>query len=455
MLLTLSILMIDKIWLKPIAVLLIVWWNRKENIKLTLRSIPPFYFAIISLSVLQLICIGHDSPNYILFWAIGVCYWLMCIVFFWGFAGFINRNSTQKTEYTLSVFFITNSLITLFQLIRVMTISESINPYAIWDNPDFGNSTGDYLKGLFLAPCYINFFANSFFAVFFLYKKKITLSFIAVIILCLTACNFAIIFFLPVFLINCISQKNLKPKLMALACLGFVITFYTIISVHNMHYLAESIFKVEHHYDPEQINDTSGEINKVDQTINNNIPLKEEHINFFKKEKGKIISFKQTFQFVNSSPSHLLLGAGMGNFSSLLAQRQSDIQIKKKSRLFQKLPIRIATDYKNNHYNIEYHLYSLPGDWHSIQHLPSSFFNQILGEYGLLGCLSFILLYVVFILKKVKANCYILPMSLLAGYYLIFDYLFEYLSIMILFEIFFLLYLKEKNNTSIEPKTNG
>lgn len=85
----------------------------------------------------------------------------------------------------------------------------------------------------------------------------------------------------------------------------------------------------------------------------------------------------------------------------------------------------------------------MSSDWHSIQQLPSSFFNQILGEYGVLGTVLFLVFYIGYILKRSKFNLVFFPIAFLMGYYLLFDYLFEYLSIVVLFEVFFMLMILE------------
>lgn len=439
LLLMLCTLVVDVIWIKSIALLISFFWMKKNDWIGGFKAAPPFYALILVFSCLQYLILQDFSKEYLIFFSIGWVYWLSCLLCFMVLYSRVKQKSLPEIDTTITAFFLINVVVTLTQLALAIYHSGSLNPYAIWDNPAFGNSTGDYLKGIFRAPCYINFFCCSFFAVYYLYKRQLILSFIAVVVLCLTSCNFSIIFFLPVYLLLCFLIKIPKGKLLAVSSLAFVIIFYGLISVGNAQYLAESFLKIERKLNQvqvEKINKAAGKKNSAST---------KDDIAFLRNKKGKVIAVQQTIAFVSTNPKNFLLGAGIGNFSSLLAQRQSDIQSETKSRLFKKLPTRVAGAYRPNHYTIERHVYNLPGDWHSIQHLPASFFNQILGEYGVIGTILFLVFYIGFILKRTKFKSFLFPIAILLGYYLLFDYLFEYLSIIVIFELFFIVYIKEKN----------
>jgi len=439
-----AVLMVDKIWAKPLAVIVSFLWIRSIRWRETARAVPPFYYLILLLCVVQLVFRSSLADSYLLFWSIGFIYWALCAYFFASIFSRVKTWTERQTEATIRSLFYINTAVTALQLADAMYRSHTLNPYALWDNPNFGNSTGDLLKGMFLAPCYINFFASSLFAIYFLQRNQKWNSFLAVVTLTLTSCNFAILAFAPIYIGFTLLIRKRTALWTALYSIGFIIAFYTIISVGNLHYLSESISKVEHNYDKRKVNE-------IDKTVSrNNCITRAEDADFFKNKKGKLISFDETIAFAGSGSGNLLLGAGMGNFSSLLARRQSDILFDQKSKLFRKLPTRIASSYRDNHYTIEKHLYNLPSDWHSIQQLPSSFVNQIIGEYGLIGCLIFLIGYVWFILRRTQFRGYFFPMCILVGYYLLFDYLFEYLSIMVLFELFFIIQIQTAKYTKIK-----
>jgi hypothetical protein len=435
-----SVLMIDAIWLKPLALSFSIFWLAKLDWKAALKEAPPFYPLIIAFCVVQYFIIGDYSKEYLIFFSIGILFWMTNLLAFILLYARIKNQNRERIYQTLVLFFYINIIITTFQLVTSMLASKTINPYSLWDNPAFGSSTGDLLKGIFMGPSYINFMANSFFCIYFINKRKLLLSIIALIVLCITSSNFAILFFVPVYLMVIMFVKVRGAKLAGLVGMGFIILFYTYISEGNLKYLAESLFKIEHHYKKENVG-------KLDQTVSIfKVAPQEKDIAFFKDNKGKVIAFMETYAFIKQNPKNFLFGAGIGNFSSLLAKRQSDIQLAYKSRLFKQLPLRISKTYYDNHYTIEKHVYNLSSDWHSIQHLPSSFANQIIGEYGIIGMFLFLIYYVGFILRRSKFSIVFFPMACLMGYYLLFDYLFEYISIVTLFELFYIVFMIDKEN---------
>lgn len=436
LLLFLLCISVDKVWIKPVALLIPLLWMRRTDWKPAALKAPVFYPLILLFLPIQYLVHADFSATYLLYFGIGLCYWLMCWISFSVLYARAGQKSTEALEATLHSFFLINATVTLLQLLNTMLATKSLNPFGLWDNPVYGNSTGDHLKGIFLAPCYINFFCNAFFAFYFLYRRHFRLSLLAVTVLCITACNFAIIFFLPLFFIFSLLLRQRAALAVSLLSVLLTVSFYVFVSTGNIKYMAESIYRVEHIPDDQLKGlDTTASFTKV--------VAQADDVAFFRNKKGKVMAVEQTMQYISSGIRPALFGAGMGNFSSLLAQKQSDIQQEQKSRLFRLLPIRIAPEYAANHYAIEKRVYNLPTDWHSIQQLPASFLNQILGEYGLIGLLLFLYGYIFFILKRTPARSFLLPMALLLGYFLLFDYLFEYLSIVILFELFYILQRKQ------------
>ena len=62
----------------------------------------------------------------------------------------------------------------------------------------------------------------------------------------------------------------------------------------------------------------------------------------------------------------------------------------------------------------------------------------------MLGFLLFFFFYFLYFLKKPKAISYTAPMLIMLCGYMLFDYLFEYLSVVVFFEMFYLLDRKQK-----------
>jgi hypothetical protein len=416
-----SLFTMDKVVLKPVVLIAgLIYIGRYLSIR-QIRQSPLFYLLIPVLEIIKLLFLNHDfSSGHIVSFLVGECYWLMCLLAFVVMATEVKRMSTLNISRTLIAFFFINFFWSLGNLVHVMVLAHTINPYSSVLLA-YGNSTGDYIKGIFMGPCYINAFVNSFFAIYFLYSKRYFLTFLAVLTACLTTSNFVNIIFIPVLLVLAFVMKDKKAKWIILGQLVLFAVFYIFASYDNLVYLFSSLRAKE---DFTQMPLSSGEKKLL-------------------KPNGKAVSVEQTYNYLLSSPGHFLFGSGIGDFSSQLAVRTSDLNIKNSSRLFKLLPRHMSPDFLQNHYRIYSLVYSLPPAYHSIRHLPSSFLNQIFGEYGVVGFLIFILFYVFYVFRRHKQISYSLVMMILLGCYLMFDYLFEYLSVVVIFELFFLLDLKQ------------
>jgi hypothetical protein len=103
----------------------------------------------------------------------------------------------------------------------------------------------------------------------------------------------------------------------------------------------------------------------------------------------KITSFEQTFQNVSSNISTLIFGSGMGNFSSRLAFIAGGEYVS----WYPASLVRRADVFHNNHFQLwNYEVLSVPfSDGTANQ--PFSVFNQLIGEYGIIGTLVFLIFY--------------------------------------------------------------
>lgn len=159
------------------------------------------------------------------------------------------------------------------------------------------------------------------------------------------------------------------------------------------------------------------------------------------KTPGKWVAWLQTIHYISQSPKKFMFGAGPGNFSSKLTFRavglNTDGSWPKKYRY-------VANDFKNDHLKLWLYYKIQPTPKHSIINYPNSVANQLPGEYGLIGVLLFIFYYLWYFVKRYKFLSYgriILPLLLV---FLLTDYWFENLSIMIIFEIMMLLDIYKK-----------
>lgn len=155
---------------------------------------------------------------------------------------------------------------------------------------------------------------------------------------------------------------------------------------------------------------------------------------------GKYIGLQQTFNFFKQHPGKVLLGDGVGNFSSKLAFRASGLGF---SGGYPQKYVYISPEFLTNHLDIYLNYFSKRPGLHSLTNSPNSTFDQLLAEYGLFGLIAFIITYLSFFLKQYRIITYGLPILLLmiSGFFV--EYWFEQLSVVVLFELLLFLDIKE------------
>lgn len=160
---------------------------------------------------------------------------------------------------------------------------------------------------------------------------------------------------------------------------------------------------------------------------------------------GKLVAVEQTLNYYKKNPGKILTGAGAGNFSSKLAFRATSMKV---AGGYPAKFAYISDDFRNNHLDLYLYYFTGKDDYHSIINSPNSTYDQLLGEYGLLGLVSFVIFYLVFFIKRVKKSSYAIPLFLfMLGAFGI-EYWFEQLSVVIFFELLLFLNIKEINTGS-------
>ncbi len=164
---------------------------------------------------------------------------------------------------------------------------------------------------------------------------------------------------------------------------------------------------------------------------------------------GKGIAFLQTVRFLQSHPVKIIAGDGLGNFSSKLAFKATGLGLEGG------YPARYAyinDDFMLNHLDVYLNFFSKKAELHSLTNNPSSVYDQLLAEYGLLGLFIFCVFYLGFFARRYRRLSYGIPILVLLLSVFFIDYWFEQLSVIIFFEL--LLFLDIKQNT-IKPTTHA
>ncbi|MDB5159551.1 MAG: hypothetical protein JWR50_4258, partial [Mucilaginibacter sp.] len=155
---------------------------------------------------------------------------------------------------------------------------------------------------------------------------------------------------------------------------------------------------------------------------------------------GKVMGLQQTFNFLKHHPGKILIGNGVGNFSSKLAFRATGLKF---TGGYPQKYLYINPDFLRNHLDVYLSFFTQSAATHSLTNSPFSVYDQLLAEYGLLGLLALFGFYLGFFLKQYATLTYGIPVMLLVMFLFFIDYWFEQLSIIIFFELLLFLNIKE------------
>jgi cell division protein FtsW (lipid II flippase) len=158
------------------------------------------------------------------------------------------------------------------------------------------------------------------------------------------------------------------------------------------------------------------------------------------KSPGKWIAGKQLVSFLENHTAKILLGNGIGNFSSRIAFKATILNIA--GRYPEKLKY-INPDFLYNHLYLYLYFHSQDQSKHEASNTPDAVYYQLAGEYGIVGVLLLLFLYFGFFIRHIRKLSFGLPLFfLLAGAFFA-EYWFEQFSIVVLFELLFFLDMKD------------
>jgi hypothetical protein len=287
------------------------------------------------------------------------------------------------------------------QLVMLMIEQRTLNPFG----GSYKGATGDFIYGLF-SNSSINMIMSTFFFFFYIYQKKQWKAFFAVTTAILTTYMGGLVLAILAFVIILIFNPAIKIKYKLYGLIFLVAAYFSfrIISPENVKY-SEYFIKKTFSIDPPR----------------------------------KLISFGQTINYSTSTIPRFFVGAGPGNFSSRTAFVFGGEYV---SWLPQKVVYR-SDAFDKNHFKLwNNEILSKPYQ-DGTANQPFAVYNQLLGEYGFIGLMVFFVLYTGYYFKRYYQLTY--GKYLLVFLLLIFlmDYWFEYLSVVVLFEILMLVQLKE------------
>jgi hypothetical protein len=463
-----------KIVVKLIALVFIILYDRNRDFGLSWKRsrLPLFYFLIIVVELLKYVAVTRNySLNYLLVFSMGILQWGMCLLAIHHVKLGVDRNTPEKMHNTIRAFFGINALVSFFFLALLIFHPAWLTYWGHGtDLTFFHPSAGDAIIGVCFDASSVNATLNCLGLLYFLYKGDLRFALVCIVILALCTSNVAFLFTICALLLMILTvrQKRLrKHAILATLLLGVT---YTVISPSNRIYLRTYFTQLYIlNKNPELIDsakattvrrdtlyavdkgrltsaadnllhfsyaDTKhGAENTADSSSYPQVSAKD-----YLTKPGKFISFLQTGLYLISSPGHLVFGSGVGNFSSKLAFRASGV------RALGSYPAKYtytAPEFRFNHLKTYLFYNNMEASKHSVVNYPYSVYNQLLGEYGLVGGLLFAVFYLgYFLVRRDRLSYGRYMLVVLLGFFAA-EYWFEFFSLIVLFELFMLLNIKE------------
>lgn len=370
-----------------------------------------FYIYVIFTILISFLTIGWlHHVNYVYSLTFSLIIWLFCLFLLNYNYAEVKARSVPSLRRTLDIVFVVNLLFSFGQLVMLMINQKTLNPYS----GIYKGATGDFIYGIF-ANSSVNMIFNAFFFFYYFMRKQTRKYILAGIVVLMTTFMAGLLLAVGAFVIILLLSPAIRfqYKAMGLAFIVLAYIGFSIVSPENVEYASNNIKAV-----------------------------------LSERPPRKLVSFKETWKYSTETPLHGILGAGPGNFSSRTAFIMGGEYV---SWVPGKMVYRSGA-FSENHFRLwNQEILSKPYQ-DGTANQPFSLYNQLIGEYGLIGVMAFFMLYLGHYFKNYKQftyGKYLLVFMLLV---FILDYWFEYISVVVLFEIFMLLQLKELSTENSEPK---
>lgn len=460
LLLVFLVLFLDvKLVVKILALLLVVVFHRRTRASLSGKGWMGFYIAMPVLAGIDLLLsAGSLSVPALLSFGLGCCYWLLALAAAYHIFIFVQQVDREKIHRTLEVFFLLHIAFSLIAFGWICIDCGSINPYTYMGlHQKYFISTGDFIRGISFDSSVTGALISAFGLFYFLYRGRHLLCLACMVVLLLAGSNFIDLLVAGIFLVIFIFHTDRLQKSMILVCLLALVVFWGKVSPENKDYAEELLNRFEGKEASVYIPSVHPKFNEFTEktdvvtrrqvftsfqdSVYTHSALDSLHRQYTGWDRsGKWIAFEELGDFFRRHPARVLLGTGMGNFSSRLAYRTSGLNINGGYPPGWRYLHPFFRDY---YLYIYLYYYTRDQGRHSIVNSPDSVYLQLLGEYGVAGLFCFFFFYGSFFGKDFRRLSYGFPLLLLLGAAFFMEYWFEQLSVVVLFE---LLLLVDKEN---------
>jgi hypothetical protein len=484
-----------KFIVKVIAIIFMIISSRNFKFGFSLKNsrLPLFYLLIILLEIVKYLLVVHNySLDYSLVFSMGILQWAFCLLSIHYLKLQIDQDNTGRTHDTIKAFFILNFLVSLFFLAILIFHPVWLTFWGHGANVTFDDpSAGDTILGISFDTSTVNATINCLGLIYFLFKKDYIFCLVnlVTIVLCTSNVTFFLTLAVLILMVFTVREKKLRIYT-SIYSLIFLLLYFSIYPKNRTYIRNYFVQMYVVNVNPKQQQASDSEvyfIRQGDSIITAKRPIsiypdsvydftnkKFEHVlsNFmsfrslrqndsgyviiptviYDTKPGKFISFIQTYFYLKSSLKHFLFGAGIGNFSSKLAFRASGV------RALGSYPKKFrytSADFKYNHLLTYLYYYHADASRHSVMNYPFSVYNQVAGEYGFIGTILFIIFYLGYFASKYHRLSYGRYLIIILLGFLLMEYWFESFSLIVLFELFMLLNIKEgrqiNNHASTDP----
>jgi len=231
-----------------IIIIYLLQFNFKFGFSFKNSRLPLFYLLVIAIAFINLIINkSYNSSNYPVVFAIGISYWLLCLLAIHQIKLFVENNNVQALHNTILVFFIINAVVSLSTLAYIMVDAHAINPFRYQGQyQKYFLGTGDYIKGITFDISTTNAVINAFGVVYFLTRKMPLMVLTCMVVLLLTASNFMNIALLVVLTGLFAFKTNRDQKSLIAICCMFLVVFLAKVSPQNNQYVHETFKNIIH-----------------------------------------------------------------------------------------------------------------------------------------------------------------------------------------------------------------
>ena len=478
-----------KFVVKVVAIILIFFFYRNLKFGHSWRQsrLPLFYLLIILIEVVKYPLITADFQyKYLLMFCFGLLQWGLCLLAIHYVKLSLEKSGPQKIHNTLKTFYALNFLVSMFFLALLL-----IHPswLTFWghgsDVTIHSPSAGDTILGITMDTSTVNATINTFGLVYFLYKREYLFAFLCLSVVVLCTSNVTFLFALLGLGLMVLTVRSWKLRWHTLVAAILLVLLYFTVSESNRTYIRnyfiqlyvlnkspEYVAKTDtmtvidtstnttlrkpvvvssklpdtaYKFDNARLRKAIDHLIEIPNPSADDVRDSTKYVSYtetdYRSRPGKFLSFLQTFLYLKHDIRHCLFGSGVGRFSSKLAFRSSGVSV---LGTYPRKYTYVAPEFKYNHLKTFLFYYNAEASQHSVMNYPFSVYNQVFGEYGLIGVLLFIIFYLGYFLARYRQLTYGRYMIVLLFCFFLMEYWFEMFSLIVLFELFLFLNMAEK-----------